>query len=267
MQKIIYSQEDQGYILADKGWTFPVADISEDGVVAAVLGAKIAENILPSPLKEKIRIAVDNILLDNNPDMLDTAIIDSLVISSGLQVKIDPELFNIVFYAWIKHHSLLIKYQDGKGNISERSIEPHVLAYLDYTWFVCGFCLTKNERRTFALHRILSAEDTGRTFVPDRKIIAEVNNGLPFNVVPIEKILIECDISLKHIVEGRPLHKDQKIVDCDDAKFRITLPATTDYELIHWILQQNGKARLIKPEFFKNRIAEQMRKIANLHSN
>lgn len=261
---IDYDYKQQGYYLTHHGWNFECPLFDERELLAAIFGARIAENILPSPIRDEVRKAVDNMLTENNPDFLDSAQIDSLIISSGLQVSIDPDIFNVVFEGWQKRLCIDIEYQDISGKKTRRTIEPHVLAYLDYSWLISGICRLRATKRTFAVHRILSARLTEEHFEPDRKLVDNVNKGLPFDVIPVTDIVLECDSSILHLVKGRPLHKDQTIED-EGNVFTLYVPSMTDFELIHWIVQQKGKAKLLRPAEFKTIIADTARTIMNLH--
>lgn len=262
---IRYNREEKKYYTPHNVWKFECPIWEDNELLAAILGAKIAEGILPSPLRENIRDAVNILLTENNPDFLDTAQIDSLIISSGLQVTIDPEIFKVIFDAWSKRLCVEITYTDKAGKTSNRLIEPHVLAYLEYSWLISGVCRLRDERRTFAVHRISNAVLTEESFEPDMKLIEEVKNGLPFAVTPIKDIKIQCDDSILHLVKGRPLHKDQKITENKDASFTISVPSMTDFELLKWIFENNGKAKLLEPLTFKKRIAQTAKTILDSH--
>ncbi|KZN46899.1 helix-turn-helix transcriptional regulator [Pseudoalteromonas luteoviolacea] len=54
-----------------------------------------------------------------------------------------------------KNH-LLMTYQDVKGDVSERTIEPLGLVYWGGKWTVISFCLLRNAYREFRLDRIVS---------------------------------------------------------------------------------------------------------------
>ena len=63
------------------GWDFNCpADLSESALLALIIRAKIAKDVIPEPLKGRIKIAVDEILKGNNPDFLDTTLINSLLV-------------------------------------------------------------------------------------------------------------------------------------------------------------------------------------------
>lgn len=95
---LAFDRARNGYYLKHHGWDFIApALLDENEMLAAVIGARIAEEIFPSPLKNKIRNAVDYLLQNNNPDFLDTANMESLSILSGLYANIEPEIFPNAF--------------------------------------------------------------------------------------------------------------------------------------------------------------------------
>ena len=171
-----FDRARNGYYLKHHGWDFIApALLDENEMLAAVIGARIAEEIFPAPLKNKIRNAVDYLLQNNNPDFLDTANMESLSILSGLYANIDPEVFQTLFQGWQTNHCVKIVYANWQGETTERIIEPHTLVFFNNSWYTKGFCRLKEQPRTFALRRIHKAELLKSDFEPDKEIIASVN--------------------------------------------------------------------------------------------
>ena len=105
-----------GYYLKHHGWDFIApALLDENEMLAAVIGARIAEEIFPAPLKNKIRNAVDYLLQNNNPDVLDTANMAGLNILSGLYADLEPHIFMTLFQAWQSNRRVRISYADWQG--------------------------------------------------------------------------------------------------------------------------------------------------------
>lgn len=263
---IEYDHERRGYYLLNKGWDFLCPLHEEYEMLASVLGARIVEDIFPEPLRGKIRSAVDFQLTNNNPDFLDKAYMKSLIVSSGLKVRIDPDIFNTVFKAWNIHEALDIVYKDVADRQTQRRVEPHVLAFQDCAWFIRGWCLKHNAVRTFAVHRIVKAELSGKGFEPDDKIIEEVRNAGPFSYSEVRNVKIVCDDSIKKYVVEKPLHKDQKVESGGDGSFSLLIPSIWDTDLLHWILFQGGNARLVEPKSMLSRIAKSAEKMLAMHS-
>ncbi|MFZ2657521.1 MAG: WYL domain-containing protein [Victivallales bacterium] len=262
---IEYDPERKGYYLKSHGWDFPCPLFEEHEMLASILGARVAEEIFPEPLRSSIRKAVDFQLTTNNPDFLDTAYPRALIISSGLKVRIDRDVFNTVFEGWKTHHAIDIVYKDVSDRGSERRVDPQVLAFQDSAWFIKGYCHKNKAVRTFAIHRIESAELTDKTFEPDEKIIKSVREVGPYTYPEIRNVKLICSKSIKKYLVEKPLHKDQSIEDETDKEFTLLVPAIWETDLIHFILYQGGDAKLVHPKGVAARIVKAAERILELH--
>lgn len=92
---IDFDHERNGYYLKHHGWNLDTPVFQEEHeVMAAVLGARVAESIFPEPLRSDIRQVVDTQLANLNPDFLDKAFVNSLTIIPGLKVNILSRYFH-----------------------------------------------------------------------------------------------------------------------------------------------------------------------------
>jgi predicted DNA-binding transcriptional regulator YafY len=262
---IEYDYDMKGYYLSHHGWDFPCPLFEEREMLASVIGAKIAEDILPDPMRSEIRQAVDFQLTTNNPDFLDTAYMRSLVVSSGLKVNIAPEVFNAVFNAWKEHRTLKIVYSDISDKCSEREIEPHALVFMDSAWFVKSFCLLRSSPRSFALHRIKKAVICDGQFDPDIEIINAVEKGGLFVYDQFENIEILCDNKILNFIKEKPVHKEQTITMNKNGSFTLMIPSMARHEAIQFVLYQIGDAIAISPKEFRKEVIQKTAIIAQKH--
>ena len=224
-------------------------------MLAAVVGARIAEHIFPHPMQEQIRNAVDYLLTYNNPDFLDKAQIDSLVIIPANRTKIDAKIFMNMFYAWQNQKVCHVEYKDSKGNSSKRNFEPHALVFFDGVWYVEGFCRTRKEMRTLVLPRIKSITVLAEEFEPDRAIIKTANEEGIFDPEMVENVVVQCDEYLANIIQTRPLHPEQEIIlNANGCELRVK--KMSKYHLITWIMHQCGRAYIIAPQTISQEITE-----------
>lgn len=259
---IEYDSERRGYYLLHHGWDFPCPLFEEHEMLASVIGARIAEDILPEPLRSEVRQAVDFQLTTNNPDFLDTAFVNSLIVSSGLRVNINPEVFMVLFEAWKSHYKVKIVYSDITDKQTERLIEPHALVFQDSAWFVKAYCCLRQGPRTFALHRIVSAAIMEQTFSPDMDIISSVGRAGLFTYDIFKNIEILCKDAILNFLEEKPLHKEQQIQRHDNGTFTLYIPSMAKHEAVQMILYQVGDAKALKPE----ELVAQVGKIAGIIS-
>ena len=254
-----FDRARNGYYLKHHGWDFIAPTLlDENEMLAAVIGARIAEEIFPAPLKNKIRNAVDYLLQNNNPDFLDTANIDSLSILSGLYANIDPEIFQTIFQGWQNSRCVKITYADWQDELTERIIEPHTLVFFNNSWYTKAFCHLKQQPRSFALRRIKKAELLNGDFEPDKEIISSVNpdNFLGFNKIRNVK-LHACSYALDRL-KSSPLHTQQLI----NADGTVEIPAVAKEVLFPFILSQEGNVRLLEPADLKAEFKALLQKMA-----
>lgn len=263
---IKFDKVRNGYYLAHHGWSFPCPRIYDDSeMLAAVLGARIAEHIVPEPMQRQIRDAVDYLLINNNPDFLDKAQIDSLVIIPSNRTPINAEVFMPLFYAWQNHHICRIEYLDSRENISVRKFEPHSLAFFDGIWYSKGFCYQRKEMRTLVLARMKSVTMTPEVFTPNCKIINTVSEDDIFGADMVSDAIIHCDAYLAKFIKTRPLHPTQTVRDLPDGTSELYVARIPRYRLLTWIMHQCGRATLIQPETLKEELVKFANKIEKKH--
>ena len=253
-----FDRARNGYYLKHHGWEFIVpALLDENEMLAAVIGARISEEIFPSPLKNKIRKAVDYLLKNNNPDFLDSANMDGLKILSGLYANIAPEIFQTVFQGWQTNHCVKIAYADWQNELTERIIEPHTLVFYNNSWYTKAFCHLKKQPRTFALRRIKKAELMKGDFEPDKEIICSVNPDTFLNFEKTENVKLHAKNYSLDRLRSAPLHSQQMIHD-DGI---VEIPAVAKEILFPFILSQEGNVKILEPTSLKEEFKANLKKM------
>ena len=243
-----FDRSRNGYYLKHHGWDFiSPALLDENEMLAAVIGARIAEKIFPAPLKNKIRNAVDYLLQNNNPDFLDTANMESLSILSGLYADLEADVFMTIFQGWQNTRCVKISYADWQGEISVRIIEPHTLVFLNNSWYTKAFCQLKNQPRTFALRRIKTAELLQSDFEIDQDIVDSVNTDDFLGFKRIENIKLLVKNYAIDRLKSSPLHSRQIIHDNGIAE----IPSAAREVLFPFILSNEGNVQLLEPPELK----------------
>ena len=104
-----------------------------------MLGTRLAEDIVPEPLKMDIRDAMDQTLASNSSEFFDAAMIDSILCASGVKASIDAEVFQTLFDAWRRKRMVTLKYRDRKGKETESNFEPHLIVFHKGLWYAKGY--------------------------------------------------------------------------------------------------------------------------------
>ena len=241
---IKYDYANKGYFLTFPDWSIDIPLLEDEEMQSAVIGARLAENIMPPPVKQKIRSAVDSLLSVNEKGMDEYAQLLSLV-ALGSKVVINPEIFNTVFHAWQKHYCLQITYEQVIGQISERVIEPHALVFYEGNWYIKAVTDSTNNKcsvRTYAMHRIQSANIYNKSFTPDQEIIESVNRREIFNFPMVNDIKLRLTVgAYKFIGEQFDIAEERR----DDDFYFVKIPAAPEYKIVNYILAEGGEAKLL----------------------
>ena len=246
---IAYDRVNKGYYLTNHNWEFNCpAQLSSSAMLALVLGARIAEDVFPEPLKSRIAAATDEILKGDNPDFLDTTLVHSLKVFAESGAISDSPVFSRVFEAWQKHRRLRITYDDMKGGKpSVREVDPHVLFLYAREWRIKAYCHFRKEVRTFVISRIRRAEILPDTFTPDMKIIRSVTLD---NIVAWKKyanVKIRLTPEARKFAVANRMHTGQRIRKDDDGMWLFTIPEVPEQVVVPWILSQQGEAVPLEP--------------------
>ncbi len=246
---IAYDRISKGYYLTDHTWEFNCpAQLSESALLALIVGARIAEDVFPEPLRARITTAVDEILKANNPVFLETTLIHSLKVFAESGAVEESAVFPVVFEAWQKHRRLRLVYDDMKGGEPvERTIEPHVFFLYAKEWRIKAYCLLRQETRTFVINRILRAEMLPENFTPDMKLIRSVTLD---NIVAWKKydhVKIRLAGDARKFATANRMHTRQTIRKSKDGSWLFTIPSVSAEVIVPWILSQKGDAVPLEP--------------------
>lgn len=265
---IEYDRERRGYCLADPDWSADIPLLDDHEMRAAVLGARLAENLMPAPVRQEMRSAVDTLLAVNDKGMDENALLLSLV-ALGSRVKVDERVFRIIFDAWQKHRCAKIVYAPVAGPTSTRLIEPHALAFYEGNWYVKAISRTKDgksvppEKRraaALALHRVRSAEETAVAFEPKQEVIDAVNRREIFDFPMVKDIRLRLGPEARKFI-GEEFDVTDEGRDGDHYLVRIA--AAPAYRIVNYVLVEGGDAGLLNhPELAAEVVARAKKAIA-----
>ena len=231
-----------------------------------MLGAQLAGEILPSPVKEQIRDAVDNQISANNSELLDQTFIETLLIASGTKTTTSPEVFGTVFQAWRERRQLTLNYQKGStGEITQRKFEVHIVAYHKGNWYTKGVDLSDGKVITLAIFRIKKAELLRSTFEIRRDILQETKRNGLFNYPKIENIKVKCSADIAYYLYEQRKAKKLVIEQQSDGSLIVTLPPSPEQEAIRWILGEGGKVEVLEPLDLRQKIHDLAVKTASVN--
>ena len=243
-----YDRINRTYYLDDHTWEFNCpAQLSESAMLALVIGGRIAEDVFPDPVRGRISRAVDEILKGNSPEFLETALIRSLKVFAEAGVVETSPVFSVVFDAWQKHRRLRILYDDQRGGLQEREVDPHVLFLYLREWRIKAFCHLRNAPRTFVINRIRNAHMMQETFTPDRAIIDSVTPDNIVSYARLRGVKIRLTGDAPKFAKANRMHSKQTIRKNRDGSCLFSIPEVPAEVVVPWILAQRGDAVPLEP--------------------
>ena len=260
-----FDAERNGYFLTSNYWEFQCPPLCEELMTSSLLGARLAEDFVPQPLKSSIRDAVDMQLANSNSEFLDKAFIESLIVASGIKVEVDPDIFKTVFDGWRLRNAIKISYKTQDGTCSEQQLDVHVISFHKGIWYIKART-ESNSVNVFAIHRIKSVEATSLKFEIDKSILEDVRRNGLFNFPKISGITLRCDASIAfYLYEHQPAKKF-KVTPQPDGSLIIVLQPATEFDAIRWILAEAGKIKVLEPEWLREKVVAAGKKIIEANS-
>lgn len=249
-----YDAVNRGYYLRDPDWEFGVPVFEDDFVSMALLGTKLASDILPAPLSQDVDNAIAQTMATNTSEFFDSAMIEAILCASGIKASIDPAIFKAVFDAWRRKQTIHIAYRTPRGEVTEHDFEPHIIAFHRGIWYLKGYKYGTREVRLYAIQRIASVRGGIARFETDKKLLAETRRHGLFNYEKISGIKLHCDASIAFYIYEQQKKFRSRIERQDDDSLIVTLNPTVEHEVVRWILAEAGRIQVLAPESLKRKI-------------
>ncbi len=118
--------------------------------------------------------------------------------------------------------------------------------------------------RTFALHRIVSCEQTG---VKLEKCPPLPEREGAFGLVGFKGFPARVRFSkeFSSYIRERQWSKEQEVIDLEDGKIELRFMAASQYELVRWVLGFGMCAKIVEPEHLAKQVREEAWTVSNMY--
>jgi predicted DNA-binding transcriptional regulator YafY len=106
------------------------------------------ERMLPATLRECIHTVEDVVLMEPSPWMVPAS--GQTIVAAAAAIR--------------NCQRIRFQYESHAKAVSEREVEPYAVLHSDDRWYLVGFCLARQELRTFRLDRLSGLETSETTF-------------------------------------------------------------------------------------------------------
>jgi predicted DNA-binding transcriptional regulator YafY len=159
-----------------------------------------------------------------------------------------------------------LRYRDGAGVISERTVDPYRLVHTGRRWYLVAHDLTRRDWRTFRADRILGVTGTGQPAeLPDPPDAAElVRAGLAVRPYPVRvtaRLLVPMDEALRLVPPTVGLHR----ADGPDATV-VEVGGPDAEGLARYLLSLGCPLRVLDPDEVRRALLARTRRLLDLNA-
>jgi predicted DNA-binding transcriptional regulator YafY len=151
-------------------------------------------------------------------------------------------------------------YTDASGRGSERTVEPHVLVYKGYAWYLLAWCRLRRDFRLFRLSRMAAPRPRSESFV--RRDIGDIQRFFRFECASTLAVALRCTPAVRSKVEeyfpGAELTRDE----AGWTTIHVELP--DDPWIFSFILGFGSDIEILAPDSWRRRVEKillEMRKL------
>lgn len=145
-------------------------------------------------------------------------------------------------------------YYSEKG-LSTRTIEPYLIVFQWASWYLFGYCRSRNGFRLFKLNRVWNCRELDERFTPREIPMEELELNDYFTDENKITVLFDKSVKYRLIEEYGP--------DCyevmEDGKLRFSVGYTNRDYIISWILGFGDKAEVVEPVDLVEQIKENIK--------
>lgn len=272
---IDYSETSHGYFYTRPVNDFPFLKTSSEDLVALVLARNALGPLKGSALEASLRSGFQRLQAGMSEQVtIPWSDIDQAfsVKSIGMTER-DVFLFDRLAKAVLESRELQFDYRKLKDDApARRRIQPYHLAEIDGGWYVIGFDLERQARRTFAVQRMRSVHLTAKRFVRSRDFRLEDHFAGSFGVWSGEdkgspKFLVRIRFRnfAARVVAERRWHPSQEITELDPAGnvIEITMTLSALEDIARCILGFGSQAEVMAPPELRELVGGELKRAAD----
>ncbi len=174
----------------------------------------------------------------------------------------DPRHFQTIAGAVLQRKRLVIDYYNrDRDQTSQRTVSPQRLAHYRDNWYLDAWCHHKKALRIFAVESIRHADALNKPAkaIPDTTLDNELGSAYGiFAGKPTATAVLRFTAHRARWVANETWHPQQKNRWLDDGRHELSVPYSSDKELIMDILKYSADVEVVAPEALKEAIKNQL---------
>ena len=161
--------------------------------------------------------------------------------------------------AILERRVIAFDYYSGKGEFTQREVEPLQLEFQHRSWYLAAFCRLRQELRSFKLSRI---ENLVVREEPFQKR-AEVPTRQPLPMQDMESVRLQ--IAPRAIYRVRDEFPTEQIHTCQDGSLRVETCFPIDQWAVGYVLSYGSDMEVLEPEALKSAVIEELSRLQKIY--
>lgn len=271
---LVYNEQEHGYFYSRPVQDFPFLKTTADDLVGLILARNALDPMKGSAMEATLRSSFQRLQASMSEQVtIPWSEIDQAfsVKSTGMTER-DVFIFERLAKAVLESRELRFDYQKLRDSTSmRRRLQPYHLAEIDGGWYVIGYDLDREARRTFAVQRMKSVTLTSKRFVRSRDFRLEDHFAGSFGVwagegegTPSFDVKIRFRGFAARIVAERRWHPSQEIylIEPDGSVVDLSMRLSALEDVSRWILGFGAQAEVLAPEELRERVSGELKNAA-----
>ena len=162
-----------------------------------------------------------------------------------------------------ENYIIEFRYENTKGEIRERRVEPMTLIFKGYAWYLFSFCLYRKAYRLFRLSRMKDVNILEEKFVRKAKTHKEYFKESDRSE-KLTNIILKCSNKIKQkVIE----YFGEDNVEIKEKNLIVNFSAPEDEWIYSIILSFGEYVEVLEPENIRNIIKEKAEKIISIYNH
>ena len=171
--------------------------------------------------------------------------------------------FTDIKSAILKCRVIEIDYINAYNEKSSRKIEPLRLIFKSQAWYLWGFCLAKQDYRTFRISRIKKVSILDETF--DRTIIHKTPDKQTIPQKEVKTVHLVLQFTEQALYRLCDDYDDDQLKDNGDDTYILELDFPEDEWVYGYILSFGNFVKVLEPEHIRQIVSERAIKIVEFY--
>lgn len=232
-----------------------MALLTLEGIVAEIGPGLLADQLRPFSERMRQVLAAQGVALDSR--------VRRVALGTVFRRPVDDRIFATVAEATLRRRRLNLRYHNrGNDTTRERTISPQRLVWYRDTWYVDAWCHVREDLRTFAVDRILSASplDTVAHEVAPEALAERFEHSFGiYSGTPTARAVLRFSPAQARWTAGQEWHPDQVSRQLPDGSLELEVPYSQDGELVMHIMAHIPDVEVIAPPELRAEVLRRLR--------